>query len=83
MHAVAGSCGELCRGKGLMLPCAALQARKGTAGERRVDPASLQGVHKKRRDKQERLAAVLAGLLPHLLVSLCFHIKALAFWIDV
>ena len=37
------------------------QDKRGTAGERRVDPTSLQGVHKKRKDKQERLAAVLAG----------------------
>ena len=30
-------------------------------GERRVDPSTLQGVHKKRKDKEERLAAVRAG----------------------
>ena len=30
-------------------------------GERRVDPSTLQGVHKRRKDKEERLAAVLAG----------------------
>ena len=62
--------------------CAVVQARKGTAGERRVDPASLQGVHKKRRDKQERLAAVLAGLLPDMLVSVCLQTAASAFQIE-
>ena len=39
------------------------QEHRGIEGERRVDPSSLQGLHKARQDKEARLVSVLKGTL--------------------
>lgn len=38
-----------------------MQDRLGVASEHRVNPDDLLGSHKYRKDKEERMAAVLAG----------------------
>ncbi len=50
-------------GSSLSCTCSVMQDARATLAERRVDPASLQGKHKRRRDKEERMASVLEGAL--------------------
>ena len=46
-----------------------LQEQQGLEGDHRVEPASLQGRHRARRDKEARLASVLQGCWPFLIAE--------------